>query len=75
MMPFMMPMGMGMGMSGGGVAAGQSRTAAVPADGAAWDDDPRPGGGDGVLGRKTKPPLDEKDEKDLFQPLPGGNYG
>ncbi len=77
MMPFMMPMGMGMGMgmSAGEGVAGRSRTAAVPGDGAEWDDDPKPGGGDGVLGRKTRPPLDAKDETELFQPLPGGNYG
>jgi hypothetical protein len=75
MTPFMMPMGMGMGMgmSAGGDVGGRSRTASGSADVAAWDDDPKPGGGDGVLGRTPKPP--PLDEKELFQPLPGGSYG
>jgi hypothetical protein len=66
MMPFMMPVGMGMGMSAGG----GWRTASVAGDREAWDDDPKPGGGDGVLGRTTKP----LDQKVLLEPLPGGSY-
>jgi hypothetical protein len=70
MMPFMMPMGMGMGMSADGGAAGRTRAASVSADGVEWEDDPKPGGGEGVLGRKPKPP----DENELLTSLIGGSY-
>jgi hypothetical protein len=71
MMPFMMPMGMGMGMGmggPGGAAGGTRARSSVGVVDVAWEEEPKPGGGEGVLGRKPKP----RTEEDLIDEIAGG---
>jgi hypothetical protein len=79
MMPMGMPMGMSMGMGGGmsvgGPASGGGSGIALGApDAAVWVDGAKPGGGNGVLGRRAKPFEGTRrlDDDELLESLSGG---